>query len=85
MMGSGARYNLNPRFSFAGGATFMHVSNCYMSEPRYVNYGINAWGTNIVLCCHPVHKNPAMGDPREKAASSTPKACGNIAQLITEE
>ena len=44
MMGSGARYNLNPRFSFAGGATYMHVSNCYMSEPKYVNYGINVWG-----------------------------------------
>ena len=44
MVGSGARYNLNPRFSFAGGATYMHVSNCYMSEPRYVNYGINVWG-----------------------------------------
>jgi hypothetical protein len=44
MMGSGARYNLSPRLSFAGGATYMHVSNCYMSEPKYVNYGINVWG-----------------------------------------
>jgi hypothetical protein len=44
MMGTGARYNLNPRLSFAGGATYMHVSNCYMSEPKYVNYGINVWG-----------------------------------------
>jgi hypothetical protein len=44
MTGTGARYNLSPRFSFAGGATFMHISNCYMSEPRYVNYGINVWG-----------------------------------------
>lgn len=44
MMGSGARYNLNPQFSFAGGATYMHVSNAYMSEPKYVDYGINVWG-----------------------------------------
>ncbi len=44
MMGSGARYNLSPRYSFAWGATYMHVSNCYMSEPKYVNYGINVWG-----------------------------------------
>jgi hypothetical protein len=44
MIGAGARYNLSPRFSFAGGSTYMHVSNCYMSEPRYVNYGINVWG-----------------------------------------
>jgi len=43
-MGSGARYNLNPWLSFAGGATYMHVSNCYLSEPKYVNYGINVWG-----------------------------------------
>ena len=44
MMGAGARYNLNPQFSFAGGATYMHVSNAYMSEPKYVDYGINVWG-----------------------------------------
>ena len=30
-------------------------------------------------------RNSAMGRSRDRAASSTPKACGNIAQLITEE
>jgi hypothetical protein len=62
MMGSGARYNLNPRFSFAEGATFMHVSNCYMSEPRYVNYGINVWGPIFGF-------NARLGGPRRGSAS----------------
>jgi len=44
MMGSGARYNFNPRISIAAGATYMHVSNTGLSEPKVVNYGINVWG-----------------------------------------
>lgn len=44
MMGSGARYNFNSRYSLAGGATYMHVSNTGLSEPKVVNYGINVWG-----------------------------------------
>ena len=31
MMGSGVRYDFNPRFSLAAGATYMHVSNAYLS------------------------------------------------------
>ncbi|MGC2614711.1 MAG: acyloxyacyl hydrolase [Terracidiphilus sp.] len=44
MMGAGARYNFNPRFSLAGGATYMHVSNAGLSNPQVVNFGINVWG-----------------------------------------
>jgi len=44
MMGSGARYNFNSRFSFAAGLTYMHVSNAYLSEPRYEDLGINVYG-----------------------------------------
>jgi hypothetical protein len=44
MMGSGARYNFNPRYSIAAGATYMHISNAGLSEPKVVNYGINVWG-----------------------------------------
>jgi hypothetical protein len=61
MMGSGARYNLSPRLSFAGGATYMHVSNCYMSEPRYVNYGINVWGPLFGFYAR-------LGGPRSRSA-----------------
>ena len=44
MMGSGARYNFNPRYSIAAGMTYMHVSNFYLSEPRYEDFGINVYG-----------------------------------------
>jgi len=61
MMGARARYNLNPRFSFAGGATYMHVSNLYMSEPKYVNYGINVWGPIFGFYAR-------LGSPRHSSA-----------------
>lgn len=44
MVGSGVRYNLNPKYSVAAGVTYMHVSNFYLSEPRYENFGINVYG-----------------------------------------
>jgi len=44
MLGSGARYNFNSRYSMAVGATYMHVSNLYLSEPKYRDYGINVVG-----------------------------------------
>jgi hypothetical protein len=44
MMGAGARYNFNPRYAISFGATWMHVSNLYLSEPKYSNYGINVYG-----------------------------------------
>jgi hypothetical protein len=44
MMGSGVRYNFNPKYSVALGANYMHVSNLYMSEPKYQDNGINVWG-----------------------------------------
>jgi hypothetical protein len=49
MMGSGARYNFNPRFGVAAGANYMHVSNASLSAPKVVNYGINVWGAMFGL------------------------------------
>jgi len=43
-MGSGIRYNFNPRFSFSAGLNWMHISNLYLSEPKFSNYGINVYG-----------------------------------------
>ena len=43
-MGSGIRYNFNPRFSISAGVNYMHISNLYLSEPKYPNYGINVYG-----------------------------------------
>lgn len=47
MMGSGARYNFNPRYSVSAGVTYMHVSNFYLSEPRYEDFGINVYGSTV--------------------------------------
>lgn len=44
MMGSGTRYNLSPRYSVSAGMTYMHVSNFYLSEPKYEDFGINVYG-----------------------------------------
>ena len=43
-LGSGARYNLNPRYSISAGLNWMHISNLYLSEPKFANYGINVYG-----------------------------------------
>jgi hypothetical protein len=46
---SGARYNFNPRYSMDAGVAYMHVSNFYLSEPRYENFGINVYGPMLGL------------------------------------
>jgi len=48
-MGSGARYNVTPRYSIVAGLNWMHISNLYLSEPKYHNYGINVYGPLIGL------------------------------------
>ena len=43
-LGSGVRYNFGPRYSISAGMNYMHISNLYLSEPKYRNYGINVYG-----------------------------------------
>lgn len=43
-MGAGLRYNLNSKYSFSAGMNYMHISNAYLSEPAFKNYGINVYG-----------------------------------------
>jgi len=43
-MGSGIRYNFNSRYSASAGLNWMHISNLYLSEPAFSNYGINVYG-----------------------------------------
>lgn len=43
-LGVGARYNINSKYSFSGGMNYMHISNGYLSEPAFTNYGINVYG-----------------------------------------
>jgi hypothetical protein len=46
---SGARYNFNPRYAMTAGMGYMHVSNFYLSEPKYENFGINVYGAMLGL------------------------------------
>jgi hypothetical protein len=38
------RYNFSPRYSFEAGMHYMHISNMYLSQPKFLNYGINVYG-----------------------------------------
>jgi hypothetical protein len=46
-VGSGVRYNLNQKYSFAAGLHYMHISNLYLSQPKFPNYGINVYGPMV--------------------------------------
>lgn len=43
-MGSGIRYDFSDRYSVSLAVSFRHISNMYMSEPKYYNHGINVVG-----------------------------------------
>lgn len=43
-MGSGVRYNLSPRYAIWTGLNWMHISNLYLSQPQFADYGINVYG-----------------------------------------
>ena len=60
-MGSGVRYNLNPRYSISAGLNWMHISNLYLSEPSFANYGINVYGPMFGI-------NVRIGKPHQHAS-----------------
>jgi len=60
-MGAGFRYNFNPHYSISAGMNYMHVSNGYLSEPKYTNYGINVYGPMFGI-------DVRLGKPRRDAA-----------------
>jgi hypothetical protein len=59
MVGFGARYNFNPRYSTSVGATYMHISNAYLSEPKYPDFGINVCGPMVGF-------NMRLGKPKQR-------------------
>ena len=61
MMGSGLRYNFNPRYSISAGVSWMHISNLYLSEPKFLNYGINVYGPMVGF-------NVRLGKPKRQPA-----------------
>jgi hypothetical protein len=48
-LGSGVRYNFNPRYAISAGVNYMHISNLYLSEPKFRNFGINVYGPMVGL------------------------------------
>lgn len=60
MVGSGARYQINSRLAVSAGVTYMHVSNFYLSEPRYEDFGINVYGPTAGIYWR-------IGKPRDAA------------------
>jgi len=56
-MGAGVRYNLDSKYSFSAGLNYMHISNAYLSQPEFYNYGINVYGPMFGL-------NVRLGKPR---------------------
>lgn len=61
MLGSGVRYNFNSRYAISAGINFMHVSNMYLSEPKYTNYAINVYGPMFGL-------DVRLGKPKRTSA-----------------
>ncbi|HEX4575746.1 MAG TPA: acyloxyacyl hydrolase [Edaphobacter sp.] len=59
-LGAGARYNFNPRYSMTLGPAYMHVSNAFLSEPKYLDHGINVCGGMVGF-------NVRLGRPKEKS------------------
>jgi hypothetical protein len=43
-MGSGVRYSFSPQYAIWTGLNWMHISNLYLSQPQFANYGINVYG-----------------------------------------
>jgi hypothetical protein len=58
MVGTGVRYNFNPRYSMSFGPTYMHVSNAYLSQPKYWDNGINVCGAMVGF-------NMRLGRPKQ--------------------
>ena len=59
-MGAGIRYNFDSKYSFSAGMNYMHISNGYLSEPQFVNYGINVYGPMFGM-------NVRLGKPHHHA------------------
>jgi Lipid A 3-O-deacylase (PagL) len=60
-IGAGIRYHFDSRYSISGGVNYMHISNGYLSEPKFVNYGINVYGPMVGIDLH-------LGKPRHDAS-----------------
>jgi hypothetical protein len=62
-MGSGARYNFNPRISLSAGMNYMHISNAGLSGKK-TNYGINVYGPMVGIDVRLRRRQPYSEDAR---------------------
>jgi hypothetical protein len=46
-VGSGVRYNFSQKYTVSAGLHYMHISNLYLSQPKFPNYGINVYGPMV--------------------------------------
>ena len=60
-IGSGVRYHFDSRYSVSAGMNYMHISNGYLSEPKFINYGINVYGPMVGM-------DIRLGKPRHDAS-----------------
>lgn len=60
-IGTGVRYHFDSRYSISMGMNYMHISNGYLSEPKFVNYGINVYGPMVGM-------DIRLGKPRHDAS-----------------
>lgn len=63
-LGSGVRYNLSPWYAISAGMNYMHISNLYLSQPRFLNFGINVYGPMVGI-------DVQLGRHRKQAAASS--------------
>lgn len=57
-LGVGVRYSFDTKYSLSAGMNYMHISNGYLSEPKFTNYGINVYGPMFGF-------NMRLGKPHE--------------------
>ncbi len=60
-IGTGVRYHFDTRYSISAGMNYMHISNGYLSEPKFINYGINVYGPMVGM-------DIRLGKPRHDAS-----------------
>lgn len=60
-LGVGVRYNFDSKYSLSAGMNYMHISNGYLSQPQFENYGINVYGPMFGF-------NMRLGKPRHHAS-----------------
>jgi Lipid A 3-O-deacylase (PagL) len=60
-LGVGVRYNIDSKYSFSAGMNYMHISNAYLSQPQFYNYGINVYGPMFGV-------DVRLGKPRDHAS-----------------